>query len=530
MGLFEHFPYTNFHDLNLDWILSKMKDLDSAVSKLQQEVDQIEGGEIKYTAAVAPAALNSGTLARMYDVIDTYRKHNSDLVYMHKPNPQFNYGTGEQSNGKFYGYSAFQYPNAPTYGYCGSGGVRYTDDNGVDREGLAINCSTFALLVMLGIPYEYTTYNSAVSNTLEHVGRAGYAFNPWKDFITAANVEDYYNTERLYKRFKEIGYGEEIEPDWHNVHPGSVLWCSTDGTEDGINHCAICMAVSQLEVQPNNNKQPLFLICEVGNWPYPVHIYRYSIPELLDRGFRYCALPAYGDTLPYPAEVLFEQAAGDTSLEITGLALENAEVITLDFDYTPASLDSCVRLYVNGVHPKGNNRLEEITYIQNSNQIGVKKHITFPVPIQFYDPDVHTGSPEAVITDIEIICHDETDRNNSLIENMIIYRGIPSSNTKKPYVIYTDNETDMVDQLLALTPQTNHIHAHNIPVIIAVTDQFTLDGTVTMAESQITGTLHVMNSAGTKRFIFEYMTFGHYVFIKHDGSNYAVTTINFQTP
>lgn len=28
MGLFEHFPYTNFHGLNLDWILEKLKTLE----------------------------------------------------------------------------------------------------------------------------------------------------------------------------------------------------------------------------------------------------------------------------------------------------------------------------------------------------------------------------------------------------------------------------------------------------------------------------------------------------------------------
>lgn len=32
MGVFEQFPYTNFHDLNLDWILKKVKDLEQTVS------------------------------------------------------------------------------------------------------------------------------------------------------------------------------------------------------------------------------------------------------------------------------------------------------------------------------------------------------------------------------------------------------------------------------------------------------------------------------------------------------------------
>lgn len=31
MGVFEQFPYTNTHDLNLDWILKKVKELDSKI-------------------------------------------------------------------------------------------------------------------------------------------------------------------------------------------------------------------------------------------------------------------------------------------------------------------------------------------------------------------------------------------------------------------------------------------------------------------------------------------------------------------
>ena len=34
MGLFEHFPYTNFHDLNLNAIVDKMKDLEKEIEKL----------------------------------------------------------------------------------------------------------------------------------------------------------------------------------------------------------------------------------------------------------------------------------------------------------------------------------------------------------------------------------------------------------------------------------------------------------------------------------------------------------------
>ena len=36
MGLFEHWPYTNFHDLNLNWIISKIKDIDAGITRAEE--------------------------------------------------------------------------------------------------------------------------------------------------------------------------------------------------------------------------------------------------------------------------------------------------------------------------------------------------------------------------------------------------------------------------------------------------------------------------------------------------------------
>ena len=38
MGLFEQFPYTNFHELNLDWIVSIVKDLSAKYVELTGDV------------------------------------------------------------------------------------------------------------------------------------------------------------------------------------------------------------------------------------------------------------------------------------------------------------------------------------------------------------------------------------------------------------------------------------------------------------------------------------------------------------
>lgn len=44
--LFEHFPYTNFHDLNLDWLLRMTKELQEAVAALQAAVTALEAAKV----------------------------------------------------------------------------------------------------------------------------------------------------------------------------------------------------------------------------------------------------------------------------------------------------------------------------------------------------------------------------------------------------------------------------------------------------------------------------------------------------
>lgn len=40
MGLFEQFPYANFHELNLDWILKALKDLDTKVNTIEERITE----------------------------------------------------------------------------------------------------------------------------------------------------------------------------------------------------------------------------------------------------------------------------------------------------------------------------------------------------------------------------------------------------------------------------------------------------------------------------------------------------------
>lgn len=39
MAIFEQLPYTNFHELNLDWIIEKLQELEERVAALEEEVE-----------------------------------------------------------------------------------------------------------------------------------------------------------------------------------------------------------------------------------------------------------------------------------------------------------------------------------------------------------------------------------------------------------------------------------------------------------------------------------------------------------
>ena len=51
MGIFEHFPYTNFHEVNLDWLLNKVKAIESDLASTEV-LNDFFGAEDLYVVSV----------------------------------------------------------------------------------------------------------------------------------------------------------------------------------------------------------------------------------------------------------------------------------------------------------------------------------------------------------------------------------------------------------------------------------------------------------------------------------------------
>ena len=59
MGVFEHFPYTNYHELNFSWILRKLK-----------ELEEVIGTQIVDLVARAGVAANAQSIHDLSDTVD----------------------------------------------------------------------------------------------------------------------------------------------------------------------------------------------------------------------------------------------------------------------------------------------------------------------------------------------------------------------------------------------------------------------------------------------------------------------------
>lgn len=45
MRFFDEFPYTSLNDVNLDWIVATMREMQAEIEDLQGRVEALEGGE-----------------------------------------------------------------------------------------------------------------------------------------------------------------------------------------------------------------------------------------------------------------------------------------------------------------------------------------------------------------------------------------------------------------------------------------------------------------------------------------------------
>lgn len=78
MGVFENLPYTNFHELNLEWVVKKIKELEDALASAEEAAE-----EAQEAAARAEAATVTTSFA-MPILLDGSTPR-AEVLYSHEP-------------------------------------------------------------------------------------------------------------------------------------------------------------------------------------------------------------------------------------------------------------------------------------------------------------------------------------------------------------------------------------------------------------------------------------------------------------
>ena len=529
-------PWTNLHDINLDWIIGKVKEycakVDAAITDfndLKNYVDQyLDNNLVPAVNAkidemmndgtldtIISQALNdrlpvrgsvsNGTLQKIVDVAMSYIRKNNKLAYMHRPQaPLYQQGAVGDS---FFGWTALEVGENVYNGPSGANGVQYTDENGNPKTGDAINCTTFAFLTMLGIPYEASRYTPGINNDTLNVGMAGYCFNPWKGNIEQSPIPDadgnyygvglYDNNQRMAAYFRSAGLLETLAEDASNAYPGDIIWKVRDGSLTEY-HCGIVLHRYNAGVNAGSG-QPVLLIAECVNSSMPCHLSYIHLNELSVNGevdgWYYVGHPIYQTLDQHAHEVLIEQNTAFTSCrwDVSNLDIKACDYLTLVLTWKPSSSNDYLSAQVatstdalGSVYhfPYGGTKYDDS--MQMYEVVPGEPQNSYDVVIPFIPRTVNqVNGSHKQITKISINATGSSGTNTGIITNAKLIRGVPGNSVKNELIKPADIDELHSGILGALVMCDNHNAMNHIKMFVAPTAAITVDG-ISISENYAT--------------------------------------------
>lgn len=469
-------------------IVSNMKDsgeLSQAIMTALGDYTRILNEVLaKESSAGESRTTPQGTVQKIIEVATSYLRHNHELVYAHKHNDK-------ELEGKDYSNSAFVL-DGEVEGYPRYINGKLVPTNQYGRCGKAINCSTFALLVMMGVPYEQSRYNEL--NVANKFGSAGYCYNVWRDIVTQENYELYYNTRRLYERLEYLGCGGKILADYSNVSAGDLVFFAPadknaegviikeGGTVDQIGHVGVVLATHS-NYGVLSDSTPKLLIAESTSDYNTIQFNTYTIQELKDNYVCFVAKPSYQFIPQQESEVLYKcNVSLNSYAQLRDYDLHNGEVVTLEFDYHPTSLENYLTLYVqregsSQVQLYRNNKLKAFTQFTNENELNKTYHMIITIPLVFTPEKDSDGSVTSRPFDsfklnrINIKVNGINNDELNVLRNLKIWRGLPSR--EKEVIIYASTIDELTTQLLSMIPDVTSDYQDKTSVIIRPTSKIT---------------------------------------------------------
>lgn len=262
MGL-NNFPYSNFHELNADWIISKIKELAAEYVELEGSFENLE-------TAVADLKDYIDNYFNTLDLSAEVREYMNELLdsgyidnivssmvqegYFEKivNNVVRNTDTRVTAYNDVAAAEMLEvlntYKDNTAYLYYGNkGALNVTMES--DAGKYSIDCSTFVLLGLKGVPYRQSRYTNLGSrddnNSMFAWGRDIYS---GRTKMVSGEAEYYRYSTDVARWFYENALMYKPSTTFNNVKVGDVLfWVDesdidnddVESTLSGVHHCAI---------------------------------------------------------------------------------------------------------------------------------------------------------------------------------------------------------------------------------------------------------------------------------------------------
>lgn len=262
MGAFDNFPYTNIHNLNLDWILEeirkKIEDLpedvytrlenaESAIEALQIAVNELTADQLKSINLLPPDSEINDYQVDTLRTIVSYLAVNHNADYLASGTVR-DYGVPVKwVYSRYFGYLR-QYAGADQYRPVSDDDSRYQEFRYNDVEDgqhvIYMDCSTFMSLIRKGISYTASPYSVAFNTPDTDPDKTTKIYNSglisYQDFSKAylSDIYGAYQTHRdafiehqANNRLYEISYKDGSTETINNeligsLKTGDIIWCA----------------------------------------------------------------------------------------------------------------------------------------------------------------------------------------------------------------------------------------------------------------------------------------------------------------
>lgn len=289
-----NFPYTNLHSLNLDWILDKMKELiadfsevETSFSGLSSQFEELKSYVNDYfdtldltdeVRTIINELIANGYIEQIVsEMVEEgyFRRIVDDVVKNPQVRPtQYNKQAVKEFIEVLETY--LDNTNHLYYGNNGALNVNMSTEGGL----YAIDCSTYNLLALNGVPYYKSRYSHPEGDRDSNVSTYAWGIDIYSGRTkNVSGVAEYYRyATDVCRWFWDNNLLYYPDTTFSNVKPGDLLfWINSDDIDNedidqvisGVHHCAVFLGIDSETgniryIDANQNRAQVIAINDVA--------------------------------------------------------------------------------------------------------------------------------------------------------------------------------------------------------------------------------------------------------------------------